>query len=314
MVAITSLSEADQAQFLKQIAPAETLIRGCVNANILKILEAYQFLASTPEIAIKYIKFHHYALVSATVDTIAVLAASDFSIDKDDLFKGVMDNIKARFSINSFNSTIAEFPLSPMHGQDILLFRALENASLNSEVSFFGYKQLRLQLGDALFHDIIDAVENEQAAAKILRAPHLFGSLFSDLDRLRSVDLSFSKIAAECAGEAQTKFISAFESFMNSLPSNVYHCHDGKTKYSNKGFSLHCACGNEHLIEQCEAICDGGYAHYAVFRSPCKTTISKVISEGLFRLKGIKTVSTVTADKVLIDCVEQAVASRKRID
>ncbi len=106
MVAITSLSEADQAQFLKQIAPAETLIRGCVNANILKILEAYQFLASTPEIAIKYIKFHHYALVSATVDTIAVLAASDFSIDKDDLFKGVMDNIKARFSINSFNSTI----------------------------------------------------------------------------------------------------------------------------------------------------------------------------------------------------------------
>jgi len=242
------------------------------------------------------------------------LAASDFSIDKDELFKGVIENIKARYSMNTFNSTIADFPLSRMHGQDVMLFRALENASLNSEVSFFGYKQLRLQLADALLHDFRDAVENDQAATKILRTPHLFGSLFSDLDRLRSVDLSFSKITVESARAEQAEFISAFENFMNSLPSNVYHCHEGKTKYSNKGFSLPCACGEAHLIDQCEAICDGGYAHYAVFRSPCKTTISKVISEGLFRLKGIKTVSTVTADRILIDCVEQAVSSRKRID
>lgn len=314
MVAITSLSEVDQTQFLQQLAPVEELIRGCVNANVLKVLEAYQFLADTPETAIKYIKFHHYALVSTAVDTIAVLAASDFSIDKDDLFKSVMENIKARFAINTFNSTIAEFPLSPMHGQDILLFRAIENASLNSGVSLFGYTQLRLQLADALLHDFRDAGENEQEAAKIFRAPHLFGSLFSDLGRLRSVDFSFSRISAEYAGGEQHEFISAFERFMNSLPPNVYHCHDGKTKYSNKGFSLPCACGRAHLIDQCEAICDGGYAHYAVFRSPCKTTISKVVSEGLFRLKGIKTESIITADKTLIDCVEQAVSSRKRID
>lgn len=314
MTSIMHLDEADGESFVAQFEAALPLIGICAAANFEQVLKAYQFKAASPNGANKYIKLHHYLLVSAAVDTIGVLAANEFSVDKDEQFREVLDNVKANFALSSFNNIFRSFPYAPMHGQDILLFRTLERESLNEGISFFDYRSIRVAFGELILNLLsadTEAQEYEYARNELV---HFYGKLFSDVNRLALVDLSFNTIDAKGDSIDARTFVADLERFMKSIPENVYHCHDGKTVYSNKGFLLPCDCGQSHLLDRCQAICDGGTAHFAVFRSLCGKTISKVVSEGIFRIKGIKVVAKITAKASLIDIAEQAIASRKRID
>jgi hypothetical protein len=314
MTSIMDLSEADGASFVAQFEAALPIIGYCSAANFEQIVQAYKLKASSPTEASTYIKFHHYALVSATVDTLGVLAANEFEIEKDEKFRAVLDDVKANFALSSFNNVFRSFPYAPMHGQDIMLFRALELESLKGGISFFDYREIRVALGEKIINVLACDAESHEYELQRDNLVRYYGELFSSRNRLAEVDLSFGSIATKGDGFDARTFISDFERFMKSIPANVYHCHGGNTVYSNRGFLLPCDCGQSHLIDRCEAICDGGSAHFAVFRSLCGKTISKVVTEGVFRVKGIKVVSKVTASVQLIDIVEQAVASRKRIE
>lgn len=313
MVSVFNLSEADGKNFVAQLGLAQPLIGLCLSSNIGKIINVYLTETSSTNDTNKYIKFHHYALVSSIVDTLGVLAASDFSVDKDEQFRQFLDNVKANFSLSSFNDILRSFPYEGMHGQDILLFEAIEREGLNGGISFFRYREIRTAIAK-MFIEIYksdpDAPEFNLAKDRLVQ---YYGDFFSDSSRLAEVDMSFNNLNFKDINLNSRNVVFAFEKFMQSLPANVYHCHEGKTLYSNRGFKLPCDCGQLHMLDECEAVCDF-YSQFTVFRSPCGTSISKVVSEGMFRIKGIKVVSKITASSSLIDIVEQAVSSRKRID
>jgi hypothetical protein len=311
MVSVFNLSEADGKSFVAQLRLAEPLIGVCLSSNIKKIINVYLTETSSINDTNKYIKFHHYALVSSIVDTLGVLAASDFSVDKDEQFRQFLDNVKANFSLSSFNDIWRSFPYEDMHGQDILLFQAIEREGLNGGISFFRYREIRMAIAE-MFIEIYksDPDEPEFNLAKD-RLVQYYGDFFSDPSRLAEVDMSFNYLNFTDINPNSRSVIFAFEKFMQSLPANVYHCHEGKTLYSNRGFKLTCDCGQLHMLDECEAVCDF-YSQFTVFRSPCGTSISKIVSEGIFRVTGIKIASKLTASKSIIDLAEQAVSSRKR--
>lgn len=313
MTSIMNLNEVDGHKFIDRFEAAAPIVAACLFQNFQNFLKPYQFHFNSPDIGVKYIKLHHYALVSSVIDALGLIAADEFSVDKDKTFKAALDILKTNLSQKSFNNFFSSFPFSSLHGQDILLFRAIENASLDGGLSLFDYQKVRVKLGEALLADLASASEYGNSKSESSNLASVYGSFFSDELRFKSVDMSFNSLTLDVKSQSEIAFVKSFEAFMVNLPANVYHCHEGKTLYSNRGFKLPCDCGQLHMLDECEAVCDF-YSQFTVFRSPCGTSISKVVSDGMFRIKGIKVVSKITASSSLIDIVEQAVSSRKRID
>lgn len=316
MTSIMHLNDEQLKNFVECLEVSSSVIRACTAGNFEHIATAYKVRAAPPNDpnhAGIYFKFHHFALVSSTVDTLGVIAADEFNVNKDEQLRELCDTVKLNIAIRTFNECFQTFPFSKMHGQDIQLFHALERESISGSISFFNYRSIRLDLGrhcvNLLF--AITALQDRELAGRVLEKN--YGELLSDVNRLAEVDLSFKSINAECDNVASQKFVLNFENFMRSLPASVYHCHDGKTIYSGRGFVLPCDCGKSHLLENCEAVCEGSLPAFAVFRCPCKENLIKVESEGVFRIKGVKVVSKLTASSSLIDIAVQAVASRKRV-
>lgn len=315
MRALSSLTKTEVSEFLACFEAVEPIAGMCLAASSDGILRALQTKSKPLGADAKFIKFQYYTLISAIVDTVAVLAASQMQIDKNSEFVEVGNNLKAKFAIDTYNgSYLCKLPsFIPMHGQDILLFRTIERESVSDGVSFFDYKQARLRYGAPLlkiFFEGNDENEYETGRNELIR---LFSESFSE-KTLSEVDLHFAKIHADSEKPEDRQFINSFESFMRDLPDFVYHCETGTSHYSGKGFTFRCGCGEIHRVDDCDPICDGGLAHFAVLRSPCRTSVSKVTSKGILRVKDIDVSQTLTGRETLIDVVCEAIASRKRVN
>ena len=317
MVDIFDLTEEDGERFVNYFEIVPPMTGACLMANIKAISNVLTQKARPLGSDIRYLKLHHYIFVSSLVDTLAVIASNEFDVERNIEFKTVIDDVKLNMALSSFNNVpvLPTLPsYEPMHGQDILLFRAIENESLNGQISFFDYKELIKQFGGVILNAFQGEDETEQNELRT-EIYELFGRILSDKTRLYNIDLSFNKLQTDASSATDKKIINDLVNFMGELPSTVYHCHDGETIYSGRGFSISCPCGQTHAIDSCEAICDGGSAHFAVFRSACKKAIVKVVSEGMFRIKGVKVISQISADRTsLIDVASEAISSRKRID
>ena len=316
MTSIMHLNDEKLEDFVKYLEASLSVIRACTAGNFEHIARAYKVKAAPPNDpnhAGIYFKFHHFALVSSTVDTLGVLAADELNVNKDEQFRELVDTVKLNIAIRSFNEFFQSFPFTKMHEQDIQLFHVLERESITGSISFFNYRSIRLDLGkhcvDLFLADT--AFQDRELVGSMLVKN--YGELLSDVNRLAEVDLYFKSISAKCDNTASQKFVLSFENFMRSLPASVYHCHDGQTIYSGRGFVLPCDCGKSHLLDNCEAVCEGSLPAFAVFRCLCKENLIKVESEGVFRIKGVKVVSKLSASSSLIDIAVQAVASRKRV-
>lgn len=161
MISIIDLSNADAESFVAQFEAAVPIIGVCSASNLEKSIMIHNFNLATPKVVDIYRKFHHFLLVSAVVDTIGVLAANQFNVIKDEQFRDFLDEIKANLAINSFNNFFKSFPYALMHGQDILLFRAIERESLDAGISFFNYKSIRLNFAELIFN-LFDADTDTQ--------------------------------------------------------------------------------------------------------------------------------------------------------
>ena len=318
MTKISELPEQSLSEFFLNFEVVKPMASACMMSNFGKLPNLSSKKSQPPGSDIKYLKFHFFILVSALVDTIAVLGSHELNVEKDDELREVLENVKANALIKSFNEIplFNELPMfKAMHGQDILLFRAIEKESLTDGISFFDFRRLRVEFGEYFLKLFLEN-DNEQAKEQNRSAVYQkFGDLLTNNTRLAEVDLNFVQIMTETATQPQKVFVNELSAFMRNLPENVYHCHDGKTKYSGRGLKIDCHCGAKHDVDSCEAICDGGYAHYAVFRAACNSAIVKVETEGLFRIKGLKTVSQVFASSSnLLDLASEVISSRKRSD
>lgn len=259
MPRISELSEQAISEFLRNFEVVTPIAGACMMYNLKKIP-----LLTTQKMTplgsdIRYLKFHYFIFVSALVDTIAVLGSNELNVSRDEEFVAVMANLKAKILIDSFNNipVLNELPMfKPMHGQDVLLFRTIEKESLNNGISFFDFRKLRVEFGEHFLKLFIED-ETEVAQEQTRSAAYeKFGGLLQSNSRLNEVDLNFNKITAETASQTQKVFVNELSAFMRNLPENVYHCHDGATKYSGRGLRYNCPCGKQHDVDSCEAICD----------------------------------------------------------
>lgn len=315
MKKIQTLTQSEISEFLGCFEVVEPTAGMCLAASSDGIVRAMQIKSRPLGSDAKFIKFQYYTLISALVDTAAILASGQLEIDKDADFVDVGNNLKAKFAIDSYNSSyLKNLPsFTQMHGQDILLFRAIERESQGGGVSFFDYKGARLQYGVPLIKILCEGDDENEYEINWNELIRLFSNSFSE-EMLTKIDLHFSKIHADTEKPEDRNFINSFAHFMQSLPDFVYHCETGTRYHSGKGFTFRCGCGDIHSVDDCEPICDGGLEHFSVLRSPCRTSVSKVTSKGMLRVKGIDVSQMLTGRETLIDVVCEAVASRKRID
>jgi hypothetical protein len=315
MKTIQTLTQDEISEFFGSFEIVEPIAGMCLAASSDGIVRAVQIKSRPLGSDAKFIKFQYYTLISALVDTVAVLAAQQLEIDKDADFIDVGNNLKAKFAIDSYNSSyLQKLPsFKPMHGQDVLLFRAIERESLEGGVSFFDYKSARLQYGVPLVKILCEGDGESIYETNRNELIRLFSSSFSE-EMLEKIDLHFGKIHADAEKPEDRHFINSFTHFMHDLPDFVNHCEVATSYHSGKVFTFRCGCGDIHSVDDCEPICDGGSAHFSVLRSPCRTSISKITSKGMFRVNGIDVSQMLTGRETLIDVVCEAVASRKRID
>ena len=221
MAKISELTEQSLTEFFLNFEVVTSIASACMMSNVSKLPTLSSNKRTPPGSDIKYLKFHYYIFVSALVDTIAVLGSNELDIDRDDEFKKVIENVKANILIKSFNEMplFNELPLfKAMHGQDVLLFRAIERESLNDGISFFDFRSLRVEFGE-YFLKLFVQDDNEQAQEQTRYAAYQkFGDLLTNASRLNSVDLNFVQIEAETTTQLQKVFVNEFSAFMRNLP------------------------------------------------------------------------------------------------
>jgi len=316
MRSISELSESEQETVFRSFKTVGYLTESCLSACAIEIFGVTPHKLNPIGADIKYIKFHLYTLVSSITNVIAIAVSKELQLKFDDTFSKIVDIAKVDCATSAFNqSFVTKIPgFVPMHGQDILLYRALElEATKEKGISFFDIFFLHKQYS-SLVNDFFIATNtgNEEAEFALNRLTSEFRHAFSP-EKVMHNDLCFNSLNAQQHPDEYRYFVNEFERFMNDLPDFVYDPKYGASRYANKGFNYTCACGQVHSIDTCEAICDGGVAHFAVYRSPCMTSVVKVKSIGLLRVKGIEVVRILTERESLIDIVCEAVCSRKRL-
>ena len=315
MTNISELSEQDLADFLYDFEFSKPIVQGCLNYILLELHKVLRANIHSADMASKYLKFHVYALVSSIVDTIAASKIIELGLNADKNFDDIINNIKSIVIYDVYNSSdILKLPaFSPIHGQDILLFRAIEHASLQGELSIFGFKEIKAELSE-LLHFLFETNSDTAREQILTRLYFTFLLFLTKPKRLTEVDMSFKEISCEINSQSARVFINEFADFMRNLADNVYHCHNGSTFYSGKGLSFECACGNRHYVDSCEAICDLS-SSFVVLVGSCNSAIVKVVPEGFFKVKGLKVASQIsTKNSAWLNLAKEAVSSRKRVE
>jgi hypothetical protein len=315
MRSLSELSDSEKATFIENYKIVNYITDACLKANAEKVINVTRYKLKPLGSDIKYIKYQYYTLVSSIVNFITAVFAQDSRVKLDNDLAQVCEYLKLQYAVDGFNeSFLRELPgFIPMHGQDILLYRAIENeAGTENGISFFGYNDLTagyVSLTREFYAAILDENGVQEALEKLTAK---FGVAFSTKN-INDNDLCFSYINAKTKQASDENFVQKFADFMNALPDFVYHPNHAASRYLGKNFDYQCSCGLVHRIDDCEAICDGGVAHFVVYRSPCKSAIVKVISKGLFRINGVEVSKILTGREGLVEIACEAVASRKRI-
>lgn len=316
MTNISELSEQDLADFLYDFEFSKPIVQGCLKSILLELDKVLRANIHSADMASKYLKFHVYALVSSIVDTIAASKIIELGLNADKNFDDVINNIKANVIYDVYNSSvILKLPaFSPIHGQDILLFRAIEHVSLQGELSIFGFKEIKAGVSEYCLQLFFDAKSDTAKEQTLTNLFDNFTEILVNSRRLTEIDMSFKEISCEINSQPARVFINEFTAFMRNLADNVYHCHNGSTFYSGKGLSFECACGNRHYVDSCEAICDLS-SSFVVLVGSCNSAIVKVVPEGFFKVKGLKVASQIsTKNSAWLNLAKEAVSSRKRFE
>lgn len=88
------------------------------------------------------------------------------------------------------------------------------------------------------------------------------------------------------------EFLKELNDFLKLIPNKVYHAHDGVVEaFSKKNLTFLCACGETHGVKECTAIIDTGLSNMAVYACNEYLAFNLVKAEGLFSIKGLKTLS-----------------------
>lgn len=317
MRSFSEITDDEKILFLSNYKVVDHILDNCMKVCALEILGVTKYRLHPIGADYKYIKYQFYTLVSAICNTITILVAKDLDVKFDDSLANVCENVKVECALRNFNNSfLNKMPgFVPIHGQDIFLYRSIEfEAGSTDGIVFFDSATLHKQY-TSLILEFFDAIMINKEAAELVLAQLVreFSKAFSSENVLNN-DLCFTSINATKNQDKDQKFIYDFERFMIDLPDFVYHPGYGASRYAGKGFEYSCSCDRIHSIDTCEAICDGGVAHFAVYRSPCKTSVVKVKSKGLFRIIGIEVSGVVTERETLIDIVCEAISSRKRLD
>ena len=309
------LLENERATFVQNYSVVNQISEASLKASAPQLIEVTKLKPHPLGADYKFIKYQYFVFINSIIDVVTAAAAQDLNVALDSDLEKLCSNIKVELVVGSFNdSFLRKMPsFVAMHGQDILLYRAIEEEARNqSGVSFFNYGHLSSNY-KALTEQFLKAVGESNGAEKAWQTlSDEFRNAFLKENVVRN-DLSFSQINATACDEKDKIFINEFELFMNDLPDFVYHPEHAASRYIGKGFEYNCACGQVHQIDDSEAICDGGAAHFVVYRSLCKKSVVKIISTGLFRVKGIEIAKVLTGREGLINIACEAIASRKRL-
>lgn len=316
MRSFSELAPSEQDTVLRSFSMVDQLAERCLIACAEDVFGVTQYKQRPIGADIKYVKFQLYTLVSSISNVIATVLTKEMRLEFDDTFSKILDIAKVECATRAFNNSIcARMPgFVPMHGQDILLYKALEVEATNENgISFFDIFSLHRRYS-TLANDffVANSTGNDEAELALDCLIGEFRHAFSP-ERVMQNDLCFNGLNVQQKSDENSYFKHEFEGFMNELPDFVYHPNICVSRYAKKDFAFTCECGEVHRIDTCEAICDGGVEHFAVYRSPCRTSIVKVKSIGFLRVKGIEVTKMLTARETLIDIVSEAICSRKRL-
>lgn len=310
---LSDLTGTERETVASMHAFADSLVAKTLLANATSMLMAHIVTSAQPNKSELLCKFNHFLFASAIHDFVGI--ALELNDPSDQEYQRILLRIKLDCILASYNIEIlSAVPFfSKFHGQDFLFFLSIEDESLFGEVNFFNISEYRDEF-KKIYPIIFSAVDSADSTLNAALSK-LYQYYLSDVNRLNQLDFSFKAIRAEARSDLSRKFLHEFESFMSRLPAHVYHCHEGITNfYSNKGFIFNCPCGRQHLVDRCDAICDGGSEHYAVLLAECGKAIVKIKSIGWLSVKGIEVDGAMfSSSSGLINVSKEAIASRKRI-
>lgn len=116
--------------------------------------------------------------------------------------------------------------------------------------------------------------------------------------------------------ETTVEDLASLKSFISKLPISGYHAFEGRIDaFDSKGLSFSCGCGSRHSVLEANAIIDFGLVNKAVYLCPSKPIFTLVGVKGMFRIKGLKTISTfVSPSEDWKNAMLAKLEERKKVD
>lgn len=260
MNSIISSHTKIQLQYAQQISSVRLLFDYCFTPVIHSYLQLNLYVSHNHRTKIKYLKYYQYMFISASVDAISFAFTSDLRLKHDVALERINEEVKSDLAISIFNEnqTISNLPeFEPMHIQDVNLFQSIENEAKYGSICLFKNTEQRVALANIILKMYAEANLDEDIMYLRNQLTNLFNTYFQ-CKNAQAVDLSFFHTLASVKNNADQYLAHDFNTFMNSVPSTVYNCHNKDHMYKERNILIDCYCGQRHALNECEAICDGG--------------------------------------------------------